>query len=343
MKQIRLIIFVVVAVLCAACGGSSSNANKGGLVAGASGDMQTHLSSPVHSIQQAVPALMVIPADQVLQRGGYISQISVNGETVTERKYNDYLLNDNNSKLIISSIQDEFIKMNFPLSDFEQTLKQLRNDSARDLADGISKDAKTELLSVAQPDIILEVDYYLEHSLVSHDYSNSGTVSYTLRAIDAYSNKVIAAISVDQLKGASPATCIAKSLDDKMKKLTNDIQNYFSNILTMGREITIRVNVAEGANINLSNESIEGDTYADWIIDYVKTNTVKGAYKMQRNSDKELYFVNARIPLIKPDGTQYGVYDWSRDLSKNLRKNLGVKCANRAQGLGEVVLTIKEL
>lgn len=343
MKQTRLIIFVVVAVLCAACGGSSSKSNKGGLVAGASGDMQAHLSSPVHSIQQALPALMVIPADQVLQRGGYISQISVNGETVTERKYNDYLLNDNDSKQIISSIQDEFIKVNFPLSDFEQTLKQLRNDSARDLADGISKDAKTELLSVAQPDIILEVDYDLKHSLASHDYSNPRTVSYTLRAIDAYTNKVVAAISADQLKGASAATCIAKSLDEEMKKFTNDIQNYFSNILTMGREVTIRVNVAEGSNINLSNESIEGDTYADWIIDYVKTNTVKGAYKMQRNSDKELYFVNARIPLIQPDGTQYGVYDWSRDLSKNLRKNLGVKCANRAQGLGEVVLTIKEL
>ena len=76
MKLIRFIIFVVVAVLCAACGGSPSNANKGGLVAGASGDMQTHLSSPVHSIQQALPVLMVLPADQVLQRGGYISQIS---------------------------------------------------------------------------------------------------------------------------------------------------------------------------------------------------------------------------------------------------------------------------
>lgn len=343
MKQIRLIIFVLVAVLCTACGGSPSNANKGGLVAGASGDMQTHLSSPVHSIQQALPVLMVLPADQVLQRGGYISQISVNGETITERKYNDYLLNDNNSKQIISSIQGEFIKMNFPLSDFEQTLKQLRNDSARDLADGIGRDAKTELLSTAQPDIILEIDYDLKYSLTSHDYSNSGRVSYTLRAIDAYTNKVVAAIGADQLNGASVASSIAMSLDSKMKMFAKDIQNYFSNILTMGREVTIRVNVAEGSNINLSDESIEGDTYADWIIDYVKTNTVKGAYKMLRNSDKELYFVNARIPLIQPDGTQYGVYDWSRDLSKNLRKNLGVKCANRAQGLGEVVLTINEL
>ena len=67
-----------------------------------------------------------------------------------------------------------------------------------------------------------------------------------------------------------------------------------------------------------------------WIMDYIKTHTVKGAYKMQRNTAKELYFVNCRIKLLNEDGIQYGVYDWTRDLQKNLRKNLGLKCTNKA-------------
>ena len=93
----------------------------------------------------------------------------------------------------------------------------------------------------------------------------------------------------------------------------------------------------------LSDESIEGDTYTDWLIDYVKTNTVKGAYNMMRNTDNELAFTNCRIKLINEDGTQYGVYDWARDLQKNLRRNLGLKCVNRAQGLGEVLIVVQGL
>ena len=117
---------------------------------------------------------------------------------------------------------------------------------------------------------------------------------------------------------------------------------YFSDILTRGRDISVRITVLNGSGLNLSDLSIEGDTYADWIIDFVKTHTVKGAYKMQMNTDKELSFVNCRIRLINEDGTQYGVYDWTRDLARSLRQNLGLKVTNKSQGLGEAVLVIEE-
>ena len=61
------------------------------------------------------------------------------------------------------------------------------------------------------------------------------------------------------------------------------------------------------------------------------------------NTDKELSFTNVRINLLQEDGTQYGVYDWTRDLQKNLRNNLGIKATNRSQGLGEIELTIKKI
>ena len=52
-------------------------------------------------------------------------------------------------------------------------------------------------------------------------------------------------------------------------------------------------------------------------------------------------FTGVRIKLLNSDGTQYGVYDWTRDLARAMRKDLGVKVQNRAQGLGEVVLTLQ--
>ena len=325
------------------CGGG----NKGGnLAEDASGDMEEYESGDVNAIEQARPTIMVIPGDQTLQNFKCLQTEKSNGREYILRDYKKYLLKDDRAKRIISTIQDEFNSQNFPLNDFEQTLKQLDTQEATDMADGFEKDAKTQLLTVAQPDIILELSYDTSRdkiSMTSHNYSHKGekNVSFTLNALDAYTNKVVATMTASNIKGESTTETIQASIKENMPKFQQDITKYFSDILTRGRDITVRIAVAKGCNVKLTNESIEGDTYADWIIDYIKTHTIKGAYKMQRNTDNELYFVNCRIKLLNDNGTQNGVYDWTRDLQKNLRKNLGLKCTNKAQGLGEVLISVE--
>lgn len=340
MKKMILSLAVIAALVLSSCGGK-----KGNLAEAASGDMEAYENSEVSAIEQARPTIMVIPSDQVLQNFKTLSKEQANGRENIIRDYKSYLLKDNRAKHIISTIQNEFIAQDFPLNDFEQTLKQLDTQEATDMADGFEKDAKTMLLSVAQPDIILELNYDKEKmSLTSHNYNAADKkVSFTLNALDAYSNKVVATISETDIKGESIVEVLKESIKDQMPKLQGDITKYFSDILTRGRDITVRIAVENGCNVKLTDESIEGDTYADWIVDYIKTHTVKGAYKLQRNTDKELYFVNCRIKLLNEDGTQYGVYDWTRDLQKNLRKNLALKCTNKAQGLGEVLISIQGL
>lgn len=331
-------------------GGNSEGGNSAdgkGLIGRASGDITAYESSDVNGLEQALPQIMVIPSDQVLQNFKCLKTETVQGRTYIIRDYKNYLLKDDRARRLFSSIQSAFNDQDFPLNDFEQTLKQLDTQEAMDLADGLDKDTKTLLLMTARPDIILELDYSTSRdkqvSLTSHDYSNNGekNVNYTLTALDAYTNKAVATITASNIKGESTTETIQASLANGMPKFQDDIIKYFSDILTRGRDITVRVAVAKGCNIKLSDDSIEGDTYADWIIDYIKAHTVKGAYKMQSNTDKELSFTNCRIKLINEDGTQYGVYDWTRDLAKNLRKNLGLKVTNKAQGLGEVMLVIQ--
>ena len=345
MKTIKIISAVVLAIAFASCGGNNQQSN--GLTEGASGDMEAYENSDVNAMEQARPTIMVIPGDQTLQNFKCLTTQKANGRDYILRDYKNYLLKDDRAKRIISTIQNEFNAQNYPLSDFEQTLKQLDTQEALDMADGFEKDAKTMLLTVAQPDIILELTYDTSRdkgmSMTSHNYSHKGekNISFTLNALDAYTNKVVATMTASNIKGESTTEAIQASIKESMPKFQEDITKYFSDILTRGRDITVRIAVEKGSNVNLSDESIEGDTYADWIMDYIKTHTVKGAYKLQRNTDKELYFVNCRIKLINEDGTQYGVYDWTRDLQKNLRKNLGLQCANKAQGLGEVLISVK--
>ena len=343
-KKLNFAIAVMTVLTMASCGG---NKQSNGLTEGASGDMEAYENSDVNAMEQARPTIMVIPGDQTLQNFKCLTTQKANGRDYILRDYKNYLLKDDRAKRIISAIQNEFNAQNYPLNDFEQTLKQLDTQEALDMADGFEKDAKTMLLTVAQPDIILELTYDTSKdkgmSMTSHNYNQKGekNVNYTLNALDAYTNKVVATMTASNIKGESTTETIQESIKEGMPKFQEDITKYFSDILTRGRDITVRIAVEKGASVNLSDESIEGDTYADWIIDYIKTHTVKGAYKMQRNTDKELYFVNCRIKLLNEDGTQYGVYDWTRDLQKNLRKNLGLKCTNKAQGLGEVLISVQ--
>ena len=342
-KMLMMPIVALVVLIIGSCGG---NKQSNGLTEGASGDMEAYENSDVSAIEQARPTIMVIPGDQTLKNFGALKTETTNGRTYTLRNYETYLIKDDRAKRIISTIQDEFNKKSYPLSDFEQTLKQLNTQEALDMADGLEKDAKTMLLTVAQPDIILELTYDTSRdkmSMTSHNYSHKGdkNISFTLNALDAYTNKVVATMTASNIKGESTTETIQASIKEGMPKFQQDITKYFSDILTRGRDITVRIAVEKGCNVNLSDESVEGDTYADWIMDYIKIHTVKGAYKLQRNTDKELYFVNCRIKLLNEDGTQYGVYDWTRDLQKNLRKNLGLKCTNKAQGLGEVLISVQ--
>ena len=334
----------IAASLIISCGDSKQGKS---LTEGASGDMEAYENSDVNAIEQARPSIMVIPSDQTLQNFKCLETQNVNGRSYTIRDYNKYMLEDDRAKRIISTIQNEFNDKGFPLNDFEQTLKQLDTQEVLDMADGFEKDAKTMLLTTAQPDIILDLTYATSRdkgiSLTGHNYNHTGekNVSYTLNALDAYTNKVVATMTASNIKGESTTETIQNDIKEQMPKFQQDITDYFSDILTRGRDITVRVVMEDWCALSLSDESIEGDTYADWIIDYIKAHTVKGAYKLQRNTDNELYLVNCRIKLLNEDGTQYGVYDWTRDLQKNLRKNLGLKCKNKAQGLGEVIISIE--
>lgn len=338
-----IINFFLLLFLASSCGTKEGN----NLADQSSGDMEAYENSDVNGVTQALPVIMMIPADKTLQEFDAFHFNNVGGRSFPIREYQKYLNADDRFRRIASTVQGSFNNDNYPLQDFEQTLKQLDSRSTTDLADDLAQDARTLLLQTAAPDIILELNYFNQGNkksgLTRSSTSKQKTVSYTLSAIDAYTNKVIATINGNNLKGSSTTELIQKNLLEQLPTLKKDIVKYFSDLQTRGREVTLRVTVASGSNQNLSDETIDGDTYTDYILDYVKRHTVKGAYKMQTNTSDELYLVNVRIPMVAKDGTQYGVYDWTRDLTKALRKDLGVKVQNKSQGLGEINLTIEGL
>lgn len=84
----------------------------------------------VNAIQQALPTLMVLPSDNLLENYNALSKTQAEGKSIVLRNYQDYLLNNNVNLQIVTAIQDKFIKKDYPISDLEQTLKQLNTQEA---------------------------------------------------------------------------------------------------------------------------------------------------------------------------------------------------------------------
>ena len=322
----KISIIALLASVLISCGGNGGNQ-----------------SNTVNVTQQQKPAMLVIPSDQLLQQFGKLKQQEALGKTLQVRDYNGYLLTDQDSKFIISTIQSAFIQMGYPLNDLEQTLKSINEQEMLDAIDGIQKDAKTILLTTAKPDIILELDYNIVTDRSSRDFKKS--LTYTLKAIDAFSNKVVATIQQTNFEGNSktttPAALMEAALAKDTKGFTQQINNHFNTIIETGREITLRVTIDNGVNLTMSDECLDGDTYSDFIIDWVKVNTLLGAYNMNRNTETEMYFTNVKIKTLNDNGTQYSAYDFARELSRALNKGCGIKSRNTTQGLGMATISIK--
>ena len=322
----KISIIALLASVLISCGGNGGNQ-----------------SNTVNVTQQQKPAMLVIPSDQLLQQFGKLKQQEALGKTLQVRDYNGYLLTDQDSKFIISTIQSAFIQMGYPLNDLEQTLKSINEQEMLDAIDGIQKDAKTILLTTAKPDIILELDYNIVTDRSSRDFKKS--LTYTLRAIDAFSNKVVATIQQTNFEGnsktATPATLMESALAKDTKGFTQQINNHFNTIIETGRDITLRVTIDNSVNLTMSDECLDGDTYSDFIIDWVKVNTLLGAYNMNRNTETEMYFTNVKIKTLNDNGTQYSAYDFARELSRALNKGCGIKSRNTTQGLGMATISIK--
>ena len=327
-RKILICLNLALGLIMSGCGNKSS---KNGLTDNLEDNSAEYLNSDVNAIVQAKPEVMVLPSDGVLQKFGAADQTSDG----VVRDYQKYLLADKNNRAAISALQEQFITNNYPLNDFEQTLKQLATRSATDEADDLAKDAKTLLLETASPDIVVELDYGSNFDRKTY----KSTYNYVLSLIDPYTNKVFATKAIDNIEGDSFAEAFKASLAENMDGINKDLRKYFSEILTKGREISLRVTVEDGAGVNLQDETVEGDTYADWIEDYLDTHTVKGSFKLKTNTKYELSFT-VRIPTLNDDGTQYSGYQWGREIAKAMRKQLGVKVSNRTQGLANIHLVI---
>ncbi len=91
MKQKKFIALLLLTLTLCAC----SNSNKEGetkqsFADMASGNMDEYVNSDVNAIVQALPQIIVIPSDQVLDNNFCFSEKTLDGKSYKTRNYKDY-------------------------------------------------------------------------------------------------------------------------------------------------------------------------------------------------------------------------------------------------------------
>ena len=328
----KYLYYILLAFCCVSCGQGNKQKNITDI------SISENKDNTVNVINQAKPKLMIIPSDRMLKDEKCLTINTFNGKKTIIRDISGFIVKSEKSNSIISAIQKYFIQIGYPLNDLEQSLKAINDRQILDEADNIVKDAKTLLLNTVSPYMILELDY--QENVITGRTSRKSYINIALSAIDVYSDKVIAVANKNNLD-MSLDEYLEKGITKDLETLEPQLRNYFTDIVTNGREISFRVTLSNDCPISLSDMyNNEGDTYSDWIRRWVITNAKNGSANMVSNTKKEIAFTNVRISNVMDDGTQFNAYEFAGKFRKEFFKTFSLQLSNNSQGLGNALVII---
>jgi len=340
MKKVMTIIGAILfaSVILTSCGGNSNNENS---LMPTDGQVSSKKQSS-NAISQSMPTLMVFPSDAMLQRMGFLKEIANQGTISYQRDYQQAFIKNPDIKFAIAVIQEEFAKVGFALEDMEQQLKQISNNNAMDEMTDVARDNRSELLNTVRPDYIIELDYDLHSDPKSRNLNKS--VTYSIRALDVYTNKAIASISKanagSEQKENDVASIVKADLPVALGDFKKQISGHYADLLANGVEVTLRVAVSNSSDVNIDDDCGDQELN-ERITNWLKANTINQSFKMSKNTATEMYFTNVRIASSTEDGMKYTAYDFAGELNKALKKGCGLKSQNKTQSLGDAMVFIK--
>ncbi|MBQ3555218.1 MAG: hypothetical protein IJA09_03260 [Bacteroidales bacterium] len=295
--------------------------------------------------QAKKPELMVMPSDVWCNDKGYM--ISYDNQGVQEEipDYKKAVKTDKELTNVISKIGALMADRGFPLKDLSATISGIEQREAEErlitskAGSQIAESPLDKIRRVAKADIILSVDWTV------NQVGPKRSITYNLQALDAYTNKQIAAVQGTGAPSMAAETVLLleEAIVLNMDNFASRLQTYFDDLFANGREVTVRVRVFDnGSGVDLESE-YDGMELTEIIDDWMWENTVEHRYSKIDGTENYIDFSQVRIPLFRENGRAMDTETFVRNLSKYLRQapySLTSKVLTR--GLGEAVLIIGE-
>lgn len=295
--------------------------------------------------QAKKPTLMVVPSDAWCKEHGYEQTFDNQGTSEQIPDYKAAVSSDKQLNAVISKINILMADRGFPLKDLQQNVKSISSLSTEDRLitskksnASITESPLDRLRRTAKADIILEIDWTV------NTIGPKSSITYNLRALDAYSNKQVAGAEGTG-KGSFSAelpVLLEEAVQDHMDSFVERLQAHFDDLLTNGREVVLDLRVFDSSTVDFEKEY--GDYELSEVIDnWLADNCVNHRFNKSDATETMILYEQVRIPLYKANGMAQDTYGFARELARFLNAapyNIPVKTVNR--GLGRCLLVIGE-
>lgn len=296
---------------------------------------------PIHLFAQNAkkPTLMLIPSDTWCNQQGYVKKVNEMGETKILPDYSQAIINSSELKSVTAIINSLMKSRGFPLIDLEAVTKQISTLSAED---AVTTSKSGQLIAESPLDLLkkrAKCDIILDLHWEVNAIGPRRSITYTLKGLDAYTNKQIAGFSgtSEPTMTSETSLMLQEAVHGSMDEFTNQLMEHFEDMAQRGREVSLRVKVFEGAQ-DLESE-IGGKALSEIIEDWVNSNTVNNVYSLTDATENILLFEQVRIPLHNVEGRALDTRQWARGLAKHLN-SMGIKSKLMLQGLGMATIII---
>ncbi len=302
---------------------------------------------PVFSMAQAKkPTIMVIPADTWCYENGFMDTFDNQGKQTKVPNYESAVQENMDLVNVITKIGELMAERGFPLKDLAATIRNINQSNAEDemtvsrtSGATLAESPLDRLLNRAKADIIVELAWKVNTVGPKH------SVTYTLRGLDAYTGKQIAAAQGTgaQSFSAEVPVLLEEAALEHMDNFAAQLQAHFDDLLENGREVVVNVRVFDnGSGLSLEDE-YGGEMLTDIIDDWMAQNTVNHRYSLTDATENMLRFEQVRIPLYNENGTAMDTRRFVRNLSRYLAKQpFGIDSKILTKGLGRADLVLGE-
>ena len=294
--------------------------------------------------QAKKPTIMVVPADVWCSENGYMTTYDNQGDEVSVPDYEKAMQNDMDLVNAITKIGELMAERGLPLKDLASTVRSIRQSSAEDemtvsrsSGSSLAESPLDKLLNRAKADILVELAWKI------NTVGPKQSVTYTLRGIDAYTNKQVAAAQgtgVPSFSAEIPVL-IEEATLEKMDGFIAQLQAHFDDLLANGREVNVNIRVFDnGSGMSLEDE-YDGYELIDIIDDWMAQNTVQHRYSLTDATENMMRFEQVRIPLYRENGMPMDTRRFVTELRRYLSKepfNITSKVLTKGLGRADLVL-----
>lgn len=291
------------------------------------------------------PKIMVVPMDTWCQERGFWTVYENQGNIKGTPNYEQAVQDSRELMLVISKINNLMSDRGFPLADLSQSIKNNTRRSARNTltmsktsGSSLAVSPLDELNRQAKADIFIEVDF--SYNTVGPKHS----VTYNLRAIDAYTGKQVAGAEgtgTPSFTSEIPVL-LEEAVVGHMDNFISRLQGYFDDCIENGREVTMEIGVFDnGSGIDLESE-YAGNELSEIIENWMAENTVGHKFLTSESTESIMLFENVRIPLLKANGMPQDAGGFANELRKFLKSKYGIESKNNSPSLGYAQVVIGE-